>query len=205
VIQNTARGRGGVDGQKEDEGQGDEERRSEEGRQGCWCQARDRQRRAEAAPAGSEDIPSGARGPRGRRIAGSARPPPRLVAVPLLETLIAKSPARSSDRSQERNMRLARFRGAGRERVPRRRAHWRGRSAASVQGRYGGLADLDEAPGRLVPALVAPAVPPGHDRVLARLVSPVAEGLPADELVAVASDEGEGEGDRRAGGPPGRW
>src|SRR5439155_5927067 len=58
------------------------------------------------------------------------------------------------------------------------------------QGRYGGLADLDEAPERLVPALVAPAVPPGHDRVLARLVSPVAEGLPADELVAVASDEG---------------
>ena len=102
-------------------------------------------------------------------------------------------------------MRLARFRGAGRERVPRRRAHWRGRSAASVQGRYGGLADLDEAPERLVPALVAPAVPPGHDGVLARLVSPVAEGLPADELVAVASDEGEGEGDRRAGGPPGRW
>src|SRR5213078_2330319 len=113
-VRNT--GTGGVDGQKEDEGQGDEERRSEEGRQGCWCQARDRQRRAEAAPAGSEDIPSGARGPRGRRIAGSPRPPPRLVAVPLLETLIAKSPARSSDRSQERNMRLARFRGAGRER-----------------------------------------------------------------------------------------
>jgi len=102
-------------------------------------------------------------------------------------------------------MRLARFRGAGRERVPRRRAHWRGRSAASVQGRYGGLADLDEVPERLVPALVAPAVPPGHDRVLARLVSPVAEGLAAGELVAVASDEGEGEGDRRAGGPPGRW
>ena len=103
-------------------------------------------------------------------------------------------------------MRLARFRGAGRERVPRRRAHWRGRSAASEQGRYGGLADLDEAPGRLVPALVAPAVPPGHDRVLARLVSPVAEGLAAGaRLVAVASDEGEGEGDRRAGGPPGRW
>src|SRR5437016_5462061 len=43
-------------------------------------------------------------------------------------------------------------RGAGRERVPRRRAHWRGRSAASVQGRHGGLADLDEAPERLVPA-----------------------------------------------------
>jgi len=30
-----------------------------------------------------------------------------------------------------------------------------------VQGRYGGLADLDEAPERLVPALVAPAVPQG--------------------------------------------
>jgi hypothetical protein len=34
VIQKTARGRGGVDGQKEDEGQGDEERRSEEDHQG---------------------------------------------------------------------------------------------------------------------------------------------------------------------------
>ena len=98
-------------------------------------------------------------------------------------------------------MRLARFRGAGRERVPRRRAHWRGRSAASVQGRYGGLADLDEVPERLVPALVAPAVPPRHDRVLACLVSPVAEGLAAGAgLVAVASDESEGEGDREPAG-----
>ena len=44
-----------------------------------------------------------------------------------------------------------------------------------------------------MPTLVAPAAPPGHDRVLARLVSPVAEGLAAGYgLVAVASDEGEG-------------
>src|SRR3989441_11074758 len=95
VIRNTARGRGGVDGQKEDEGQGDEEGRSEEDHQGCWCQAQDRRSREEAAHAGSEGIPSDARGPRGRRIDGSPGPAPRLVAVPLLETLIAKSLARS--------------------------------------------------------------------------------------------------------------
>ncbi len=94
VIQKTARGRGGVDGQKEDEGQGDEERRSEEDHQGR--QAQDRRSREEAAHAGSEGIRCEARGPRGRRIDGSPGPAPRLVAVPLLETLIAKSPARSS-------------------------------------------------------------------------------------------------------------
>src|SRR5206468_11022470 len=135
-------------------------------------------------------IPSGARGPRGRRIAGSPRPPPRLVAVPLLETLIAKSPARSGDRSQERNMRLARFRGAGRERVPRRRAHWRGRSAASVEGRHGGLADLHEVAESLMPGLGAPAGPPGHDRLLACRGSPVAGGLSAVGGGAVASRQG---------------
>src|SRR6266481_1775633 len=96
VIQNTARGRGGADGQKEDEGQGDEEGRPEEDHQGCWCQAQDGRSGEEAALAGSEGIPSGARGPRGRRIDGSPGPAPRLVAVPLLETLIAKArPARA--------------------------------------------------------------------------------------------------------------
>src|SRR5437867_4388141 len=99
VIQKTARGRGGVDGQKEDEGQDDEERRSEEGHQGCWCQAQDRRSREEAAPAGSEDIRCEARGPRGRRIDGSPGPPPRLVAVPLLETLIPKSPGSNEETS----------------------------------------------------------------------------------------------------------
>src|SRR2546425_4039 len=88
VIQKTAPGRGGVDGQKEDEGQGDQERRSEEGHQDGEYQAQDGEGREEAAQAGCEDIPTGARGPQYRRVAGKHGPAPRLVAVSLLDALI---------------------------------------------------------------------------------------------------------------------
>ncbi|TMB46298.1 MAG: hypothetical protein E6J55_02530 [Deltaproteobacteria bacterium] len=88
VIQKTAPGRGAVDGQKEDEGQGDQERRSEEGHQDGEYQAQDREGCEEAAPAGCEDIATGARGPHYRRVAGKHGPAPRLVAVSLLDALI---------------------------------------------------------------------------------------------------------------------
>src|SRR5438034_6941550 len=88
VIQKTAPGRGAVDGQKEDEGQGDQERRSEEGHQDGEYQAQDREGCEEAAPAGCQDIPTGARGPQYRRVAGKHGPAPRLVAVSLLDALI---------------------------------------------------------------------------------------------------------------------
>ena len=87
VMQKAAPGRGGVDGQEEDEAQVDEERRSEEGHQDGECQAPDREGREEAAQAGCEDIPSGARGPQDRRVAGKHGPAPRLVAVSLLELI----------------------------------------------------------------------------------------------------------------------
>ena len=78
----------GNDGQKEDAGQDDEEGRPEEAHQDCWCQAQDGRSRKEAAPAGSENIPSEARGPGGRRIDEIPGPPPRLVTVPLLYALV---------------------------------------------------------------------------------------------------------------------
>src|SRR5437867_10780336 len=88
VIQKTAPGRGAVDGQKEDEGQGDQERRSEEGHQDGEYQAQDWEGREEAGQPGYEDIPTGARGPQHRRVAGKHGPAPRLVAVSLLDALI---------------------------------------------------------------------------------------------------------------------
>src|SRR5262245_47411602 len=76
------------DGQEEDEGQ--------EGDPDCECQAQDREGREEAAPAGVADIP------RKARAAGSHRPPPQLVAVPLLEPLIRTARAwRPRDGSEQ--------------------------------------------------------------------------------------------------------
>src|SRR5206468_463518 len=94
VIQTTAPGTGGVDGQEEDKGQSDEERRSEEGHQDCQCQPQDREGR-DAGPAGFGDLPSEARGSGTRRVAGKYRPPPRLVAVSLLDALMPNRIARA--------------------------------------------------------------------------------------------------------------
>jgi hypothetical protein len=82
-------GRGDVDGQEADEGQGDEEGRAEEGHEGGHGQEEDGEGRQKAAQARREDIGCEARGLDHRDIVGSDESAPRLVAVALLDALIA--------------------------------------------------------------------------------------------------------------------